>query len=156
MNYVFDTNVFVQLFNSYYRDRFPTLWKQFDILVINGRITSTREVHRELEGFGNVALQGWLEKKKEVFPNPTMAEAEFVTKIYAVTHFQQNIENKKLLKGGNNADPFVVARAKILDGTVVTLERKRPNAVKIPNICQHFGIDCVSLDGFMELENWIF
>ena len=155
-NYVFDTNVFILFFSSYYPDSFPTLWKQFDQLVAKGQITSTREVRRELEGRGNKTLQNWLKTAKELFPAPTANEAQFVTAIYAMTHFQQNIERKKLLKGGNAADPFVIARAKILSATVVTLERERPNSVKIPNICKHFSIPCVSLERFMKLENWSF
>jgi hypothetical protein len=30
-----------------------------------------------------------------------------------VRHFQQNIEQQKLLKGGKNAEPFVIARAAV-------------------------------------------
>lgn len=156
MIYVFDTNVFIQMFSSYYRDQFPSLWKQFDQLVDNGQITSTREAMRELEGHGDQELQSWLKTIKGLFPTPTAAEAQFVTEIFTVTHFQQNIEEKKLLKGGKNADPFVIARAKALSATVVTLERERPNSAKIPNICRHFSIPCVSLEEFMELENWSF
>lgn len=52
MSYVFDTNAFSQLFHSYYRNRFPTLWEQFDELIEDGEITSTREVSREIEGTG--------------------------------------------------------------------------------------------------------
>ena len=151
-NYVFDTNVFILFFSSYYPDSFPTLWKQFDQLVANDQITSTRE----LEVQGNETLQNWLKTAKELFPAPTANEAQFVTAIYAMTHFQQNIERKKLLKGGNAADPFVIARAKILSATVVTLEREGPNSAKIPNICKHFSIPCVSLERFMKLENWSF
>ena len=50
-------------------------------------------------------------KKNPVFATPTPAEGAFVAKIYAVAHFQQNIEQKKLLRGGKVADPFVIARA---------------------------------------------
>lgn len=156
MIYVFDTTVFILFFNSYYRDSFPSLWQKFDHLVANEQITSTREVRRELEDNGDQELQSWLKTIKELFPTPTAAEAQFVAEIFTVTHFQQNIEEKNLLKGGKNADPFVIARAKALSATVVTLERERPNSAKIPNICKHFGIACVSLEEFMELENWIF
>ena len=38
-----------------------------------------------------------------------------MTRIYQVDRFQQNIEVKKLLKGGKNADPFVIARAAITE-----------------------------------------
>lgn len=156
MIYVFDTNVFSQLFRSYYPDIFSSLWRLFNQLVVDERITSTREARRELEDYGDQELQSWLKTIKELFPTPTAAEAQFVAEIFTVAHFQQNIEEKKLLKGGKNADPFVIARAKVLGATVVTLERERPNSAKIPNICKHFGVACVSLEEFMRRENWSF
>ena len=70
--------------------------------------------------------------------------------IFAVPHFLQIIEQRKLLKGGLNADPFIIARAKAIGGTVVTLEGEPPKGAKIPNICRHFGIPFLSLEGFME------
>ena len=156
MSYIFDTNAFSQLFHSYYRNRFPTLWAQFDELIKSGEITSTREVAREVEGDRVVALRKWAKGRRDLFPAPNAAEAGFVGQIFAVPHFRQIIERKKLLKGGLNADPFVIARAHDTGGTVVTLEGEPPNGAKIPNICRHFGIPCVSLEGFMEKENWTF
>ena len=79
-----------------------------------------------------------------------------MAKIYAVAHFQANIEKQKIYKGGRNADAFVVARAYAIGGVVVTAEHLKPNAVKVPNICKHFGIQCVDLEGFMEMEGWSF
>lgn len=156
MSYVFDTNAFSQLFHSYYRNRFPTLWQQFDELIDNGEITSTREVAREIEGDRVVALRNWAQNKRHLFPSPDAAEATFVGQIFSVTHFLQVIEQRKLIKGGLNADPFIIARAHSLGRTVVTLESAPPNGAKIPNICHHFGIPCISLEGFMEAEDWVF
>lgn len=156
MIYVFDTNAFSQLFRSYYRSRFPTLWGQFDELVENGEITSTREVAREIEDGGVESLREWAKEQKHLFPSPTSAEGAFVAQIFIVQHFQQVIEQKKLLKGGKNADPFVVARAATLEATVVTMEGMPKNGAKIPNICERFGINCLSLEGFMESEGWRF
>ncbi|WP_299720573.1 PIN domain-containing protein [uncultured Tateyamaria sp.] len=156
MSYVFDTNAFSQLFHSYYRNRFPTLWEQFDELIENGDITSTREVSREIEGDRVATLRDWAAVQRDLFPTPNAVEAGFVGQIFAVPHFLQIIERKKLLKGGLNADPFIIARAHAIEGTVVTLEGEPPNGAKIPNICRHFGIPCVSLEGFMEAEDWTF
>lgn len=156
MRYVFDTNAFSQLFQSYYRSRFPTLWEHFGELIENGDITSTREVAREIASDRVVALRDWAVGRPELFPIPSVAEARFVGQVFAVPHFLQIIERKKLFKGGLNADPFVIARAHAINGTVVTLEGEPPNGAKIPNICRHFGIACVSLEGFMEEEDWTF
>ncbi len=156
MTYVFDTNVFSQLFHSYYRGRFPSLWAHFDELIGNGSITSTREVYREIEDDRVQALRDWAKNIKELFPAPTADEASFVAQIFAVPHFQQVIEQKKLYKGGKNADPFVIARAGVNGWTVVTMESEPPNGARIPNICRHFGITRLSLEGFMEVEGWEF
>lgn len=61
-----------------------------------------------------------------------------------------------MLKGGAFADPFLIAKAKIMDCTVVTEESFKPTSAKIPNICKHFNVKCINLEGFMELEKWKF
>ena len=156
MTYVFDTSAFSALFKNYYRDQFPTLWTLFDDLVDNGDLISTREAGRELAGFNNPDLQSWYKTNKDIFHTPTPAEGMVVSKIYQVPHFQQNIERKKLYKGGLNADPFLIAKASVIGGTVVTVEKYKENATKIPNICKHFKVDCMSLEEFMKAESWTF
>ena len=53
-------------------------------------------------------------------------------------------------------DPFVIAKAKFVDGCVATEEKQKKNAAKIPNVCERFEIDCTNLQGFMEREGWTF
>lgn len=156
MSYVFDTSALSPLFRNFYRNRFPTLWEQFDELIQTGKITSTREVAREIEEGPVATLREWAATQQHLFPPPNAAEATFVGQIFAVPHFLQIVERRKLLKGGLNADPFIVARAQAIGGTVVTLEGEPHNGAKIPNICRHFGIPCISLEGFMEAEDWTF
>ncbi|HEX8262860.1 MAG TPA: DUF4411 family protein [Allosphingosinicella sp.] len=154
--YVFDNSPISVLFRNYYRRRFPTLWDRFDALVADGRIVSTREVYREAVDSSFENLRDWVTAHQSVFHVPTAAEGSFVGRIYAVRHFQQNIEQKKLLKGGRNADPFVIAKAATEGRCVVTMEQFKENGAKIPNICAHFGVDCLSLERFMEREGWEF
>lgn len=157
MMYVFDTNAFSQLFHSYYRGRFPSLWGNFDELVVSGLIISTREVYREIEDDRVKSLRDWGKDNKELFPVPTVDEAVFVAQIFAEKRFQQIIEQKKILKGGKNADPFVIARAATVEGgAVVTMEKFKKNGTKIPNICKYFNVDCMDLEEFMEAEGWKF
>jgi hypothetical protein len=154
--YVFDNSPLSVLFKNYYRSRFPTLWKSFDALVGAGGIVSTREVVREIEDSSIAELRDWAKNNPAIFTIPNAAEGAFVAKIYDVAHFQQNIEQQKLLKGGRNADPFVIAKAATDGKTVVTMELLKANAAKIPNICKHFGIPCLTLEQFMEAEGWQF
>jgi ABC-type uncharacterized transport system YnjBCD substrate-binding protein len=95
--YVFDNSPLSVLFRNYYRGRFPTLWKNFDKLIANGGIISTREVVREIEDSSIAELRDWAKNNPTIFTIPTAAEGTFVAKIYGVAHFQQNIEQQKLL-----------------------------------------------------------
>lgn len=156
MSYVFDTSPLSTLFRNYYRNRFPSLWERFDYLVETGEIVSTREVFREVEDGPVASLLEWAKQNRNLFTTPNAAEGVFVGRIYTISHFQQNIEQQKLLKGGNNADPFVIAKAYSENKTVVTMELLKSGASKIPNICHHFSIPCITLEKFMEEENWKF
>ena len=135
MSYVFDNSPLSALFRNYYRKTFPSLWQRFDQLVDDGRLVSTREVFREIEDGPSEILLEWAKANRALFATPTPDEGAFVAQIYAVPHFQQNIEQKKLLRGGRVADPFVIARAAVESRIVITTELMKPNAVKIPNIC---------------------
>ena len=154
--YVFDNSPLSVLHKNYYRSRFPTLWNNFDQLVASGGIASTREVAREIEDSSIAPLREWTKNNSSIFTIPTAEEGAFVATIYSIAHFQQNIEQQKLLRGGRNADPFVIAKAAINKLTVVTMELPKPNGTKIPNICKHFSIPCLTLEQFMESEGWQF
>ena len=156
MSYVFDNSPLSVLFKNFYRTTFKTLWQRFDELVADGSVTSTREVLREIEDGATESLRNWAALQPQLFTTPTALEGAFVTQIYGVAHFQQNIELQKILKGGKNADPFVIAKAHVEGRTVVTMELLKPNGTKIPNICQHFDVPCLTLQGFMEAEGWTF
>jgi hypothetical protein len=153
--YVMDTNVISMMHKHYYRSRFVSLWKQFDALVDAGQITSTREVLQELND-GAGPDTNWANANAKLFATPDAKEAKFVTQIFSVPHFLASVEKKKIIQGGRNADAFVVARAFAVGGTVVTKEKLKPNASKIPNICAHFKIPHLDLEGFMEQEGWTF
>ncbi|MGZ5456311.1 MAG: DUF4411 family protein [Thermoanaerobaculia bacterium] len=87
---------------------------------------------------------------------PSAKETEFVGKIFRIPHFQMLVSGKARLAGKPAADPFVIAAAKVLGGTVVSEETKKPNAARIPNVCEHFGIPCLSVEGFLAAKGWRF
>jgi hypothetical protein len=101
MTYVIDTSVVSALHKNYFKSRFLTLWERFDDLVANGGITSTREAMRELEDYGGAAYE-WTENNAGLFVTPDAEEGAFVAKIFAVPHFQSNMERQKLIRGGRN------------------------------------------------------
>ena len=156
MKYVFDSNSLITLFKHYYPQRFPSLWGRFNTLVATEKLISAREVFNEI-GSADDALARWAKEQKNIlFAEPTVEEFRFVTEIFRVRHFQDLIRKKERLKGKAVADPFVIARAKILSACVVTEENHTENAAKIPNVCEYFHIPCIKLEGFMKEEQWVF
>lgn len=148
----------MHLFDYYYDSRFPTLWKRFYQFVESGQIVSVREVKNEIYGHHNKErrINQWAKQSSELFTTPTLEEMQFVQEIFEVEHFQVIISRKNLLRGKPVADPFVIAKAKVINGTVVTNEANKLHGAKIPNICEHFNVKCVNLEKFMEVEGWSF
>ncbi len=165
MIYVFDTSSLRSL-QHFYPRVFKSIWDALDELVLQHRLISTREVFKELEQQAiTKELLIWAKANKALFTTPTGAELTFVGEIFRVRHFQGLIGTQQRLRGTPVADPFVIACAKVNQGTVVTeegWERKgkpiipKPNAAKIPNVCKHFKIPCIDLEEFMHQQRWTF
>lgn len=157
MLYVFDTCAFRVLFNHYYPSRFPTLWERFDYLVENQEIVSVREVANEIDSYyAKDALSNWARKHPEVFYKPNYDELRCVSNIFSNEHFSSLVSKSNLLQGKPVADPFIIAKAKVSEGVVITQEKYKENAAKIPNVCKELAVPCTNLEGFMERENWRF
>jgi hypothetical protein len=70
-------------------------------------------------------------------------------------NFKQH-RTAKALQGRHNADPFVISKPAADGSTVLTMEKLKDNAAKIPNICKHFAVPCMTLEEFMAAEGWQF
>lgn len=126
-------------------------------MVEYNNLISVREVRHELTiKFSDEVIDRLVKNNINFFADPISEELTFITQIYSIQHFRQNLDKKKLLQGGYFADPFVIAKAWKVNGTVVTEEDFRDNAAKIPNICNHFNIPCMKLEGFLIKEDWKF
>ena len=156
MAYVFDTNGF-RVLGNYYPDQFPTFWRQFNQAVINRQIISVKEVHRELESQVQPPLSNWVKDHKGIFiPPPPTRRRGSSHLFFQLNIFETLVRVQNRLTGIPCADPFVIAKAESIDGCVVTEETLKPNAAKIPNVCEHYGVDCTNLQGLMEREGWTF
>ena len=156
MIYVFDTSS-IRSLQHFYPSVFKTIWDGLDGLVQQQNMISTREVWNEL-GRQNVSADvlAWAKQNKQIFTTPNAGELQFVSTIFQIAHFQNLIGEQQRLKGTPVADPFVIACAKIKNGTVVTEEQLKPNAAKIPNVCAHFNVPCIDLERFMQQQGWAF
>lgn len=153
MIYVFDTSSLRSL-QHFYPRVFKTIWNGLDELVAQRDLISTREVFNELErqAVSEAVLQ-WAKNNKSLFSTPAANELQFVSEIFKIPHFQGLIGAQQRLKGMPVADPFVTEEG--WQRSRKRLELK-PNAAKIPNVCNHFNIPCIDLEEFMHLQGWTF
>ena len=158
-DYSLDTNTISQIYRFYYKDRFPSFWIRFNALVSSGSASSVSEVEAELTRRSGLmpAVQELKQLHQGFFAQPSAEEQAFVGEVFSVPLFRNPISAKAIAKGTPVADPFIIAKAGASLGmSVVTEEVRRPNAATVPNVCDHFGIECINLQQLMEREGWQF
>lgn len=157
MIYVIDTSS-INVLKNYYTGVFSSFWESFDNLVKEGRVISVKEALNEAYSkIDSEHLQQWIRANKSIFlPPSSKTEAQYVKEIFDIPHFKYLIPDKKLLTSNPIADPFVVAAARIRNGCVVTEEKYKKGASKIPNVCEHFNVRWTNIEGMMKEEKWIY
>jgi hypothetical protein len=155
--YCFDTSSFVQL-RHYPRRTFLGIWNRLEELVRAGRLVAPDEVLRELErGTDNIAA--WAKQERDMF-RPIDQQLYTVFRD-VVNDFPALVDEKK---ESPDADAFVVSVARLIGQepqglfgpprcVVVTQEVRSQARRKIPDACSYYGIDCVDLLGFFEMED---
>ena len=119
MIYVIDTNSLTVLKN-FYPATFATLWTELDGMVASGELVSVEEVRNEaVRRTDSLHLLDWIDRNGAIFAPPTAHEMEYVAEIFKVRHFQQLVGADELLRGGFVADPWLIARARAVQGCVV-------------------------------------
>ena len=147
--YVFDTNIFIELQRHQPIDVYPTVWAKIGELIEAGIIISSKEVYEEIL-IGNDTLTTWAKQREACFKDSNEEVQMEVRSILA--------EYRGLVEGGkknNNADPFVIAIAKISGCSVVSEESRTNNlnSPKIPDVCFGIGIPCLTFVDFSREMN---
>lgn len=157
MKYIIDNNTLTAIFRHYFPDSFPNFWLRFNELIQKQENSSVREVKKEIEFLKRGDnLEQWIKDNGDFFYDPTIAELKLIRDIYSVKHFRYNLDKRKFLSGGAFADPFLIAKAINANSILITQEIYKDHAARIPNICNHFGVTCLTLEGFLANENWKF
>lgn len=150
--FAIDTNVFVEAAKGPYGfDIAPGFWDWLDQQAANGVIQSCRTVFDEI-CVGKDEIAAWVRDRssKSLFDQPNqLVQAAFgpIAAHVAQTYPQQH--SQVFLSG---ADAWVIARARVLGATVVTLEGLVPansQKPKIPNVCQQFGVPWTNTYGML-------
>jgi|GEM_PF-175161 hypothetical protein len=149
MRYIFDTNALI------FVAKCDETWDLYQRSAFDGVVAAVRESFLEISRYlGESRLLQWANRYKEHFEYPTEAEQQVVRSIFQNRHFFHMVSMDKLMRGEPVADPFIVAKAKVEGGTVVTLEKRKPNSARIPNVCDYMGVPCISLQQFVTEQQW--
>jgi hypothetical protein len=150
VHYCIDSCVLLDIWKAdgkYPMQIFPSIWKHIEGLINQGAISSSVEVYDELKDDDNPDLVSWLKAKRSVFLPIDTSQLPHLKSI--VSKYPELTNGKR-----NNADPCLVALAKSMGASVITSEKYQPNASptkpKIPNLCQEFGVTCLSLLDFLK------
>ncbi len=144
--YCIDTNVLIEAKNGPYAfDIVPGFWEWLDEMVKSGRLYSTETVYDELTD-GNDELAEWVKERRnrgffishsEEVQKKFPQIADYIYSTYEPPHAESFL---------SGADPWVIAQALADNSTVVTREATvspYSKKVKIPNICNEFGVRCI-------------
>lgn len=153
--YCIDTSALVDLMKRFYPpDIFPSLWEDLKKLISQGNLIAPKQVLKELEKYGDRddPLLKWAKRNKGMFVDLTeKAQLQSVKEI--LERFPNLVDSNK----EEEADPFVVALAKVEGYSVIASEKigsiDRP---KIPDVCNHYGIKCLSLQEFFREQKWVY
>ena len=158
MPYVID-NSSLNVLKHYYPEQFGSFWERFDGYIDRGEVISVKEVYQEFEPLfdRHEWLSKWASEHAHAFCPPNAEETRLLLEIFSeYPQLKAFVGDKNSKRARPVADPFVIAKARYLKGTVIAEEKRKPNAPKIPNVCAYFKIECVTLQGFMQKEGWTF
>ena len=155
--YCIDTNVVVSFLKGtddehYGADVFAPQWAVIERLINAGVIVAPRRVEDELGGWQRTisAMGPWLRGRRHMFLDVT-TDAQLLAAKRIVAAYPVYGETPNYL-----GDLEVMTLADALGLTVISLESQSPSRSvkrpKIPNVCKEFGIDCVSVTGFLRRE----
>lgn len=160
--YSIDTNVFIEIWgpqdNMYSMTKMPELWTHIESLIEREKIFATKEVYDELKRHASDELRAWLKNHKDMFMQDR-AQIETAGRIINDVYSKYKEGYRPDISDG--ADPFVVAAAMNRSAAVFTLEHTQPNhdpaqtnVPKIPTVCDHYGVECVNMERFIEREGF--
>jgi len=155
--YCIDTSALIKMGATYPPHIFPGLWQKLDDLVAADRLIAPKAVRQEFTPYAKF-LKDWVKRNRKMFKKHTAEQlkivADITRKFPGLTDSNRETEQ---------ADPFVIALAAEAKRNnlferyvVVTMEKIKGRKVKIPFVCEKYGIECIDVIEFFEREGWEF
>ena len=159
MKYCCDSNVLITAHNTYYPiTMFPVFWDW--LIERRGSIGSISWVYRELmDKVGGDDLSAWAADNKDSGFFRFDDDSDDVQLCFSeIANFVSGMTKPPEHKAQflSKADPWIIAYASVNACTVVTLEERVPansKKIKIPDICDVFGVKSTNTFGMLRAEN---
>lgn len=151
--YCVDTSALVDLRRRLYPpDVFPSLAARVQTIITEGNLVAPREVLKELEKVDDEVLR-WAKQHEKMFSNLDSQQRDLAHEILA--QFPRRVDSDKTIP---DADPFVIALARAKRWTVITSEKPATPGGRpmIPDVCQHYEVECLGLLDFFRKRGWSF
>ena len=157
--YALDTNVFMDWQARYYpTDIFASITAKIDALIAEGRLFSPALAREELGVVGTAELVTWADTRDEIWA-PT---EELLAAALAIQGRFPGLRDPKA--EFEEADAYVIALAQLRNGSGIVVTQETSAAEKrnprrpmfIPDVCRELGLTCISLQGLMRREKWVF
>lgn len=147
MNYLIDSNIFIQAQREYYcLDICPGFWDFLGRRLISGELASIQHVYKELTNTPDDDVAIWVKDYKQHFStvDDEVTQKNFSAIVnYVNEEYSRRRNNNPHIAGFLSvADPWLIAKAKTLQATLVTHEVRAPGGhrPKIPDVCDKFGV----------------
>jgi PIN domain nuclease of toxin-antitoxin system len=141
MVYSVDTSALLDAWARWYPpDLFPSVWDRFSDVIAKAKVVATDEVLNELERKAD-DCHAWAKERPQMFLS---MDADIqISAAEVLAEFPKLVDERT---GKSMGDPFVIAVARVHSLAVVTGEKGgSPQKPKIPNVCSHFGIECIDI-----------
>ncbi len=170
IEYIIDSSSFIELKEHNPLDLYPSVWDRLITLHSENRLCSHVEVYDEIERKDD-ELKEWSKKQKNSYPklfeNYTTQQQRYPVDI--LNNFGSFVKVNKATP--TDADPWLIALALELkiqirfdsefgpvgvEPVIVTEEVLKSNQIKIPYVCNHYGIKCLNIFDMFRQEGWTF
>lgn len=148
--YSIDSSSLIHAWNRAYRPKnFPTFWRLLEELIEEGRLKASIEVYNELKKKDDEVFAWAKVHKDKLFveiDEPTQDEV-----IDLMANYPTLVDTTKGRSGG---DPFVIALALASDPHMIVVTQEDRGKMRIPDVCNAVGVNCVNLAEMIEREDW--
>ena len=164
--YIFDTNVLVDSYSKYYRiQNFPTFWDKYLLYILDksNDCCFIDKVYEEINHFGNKDLYDWVKSNNIpiVSTNNKIIIDEYLNVFNKIKSINAYTDSS-IANWDNDyvADPWLIAVAINKKYTIVTSEvpataNSQHKKLKIPDVAKEFDIECISMQRFITMENFV-